>query len=71
MDAKTFEERAKAFGRVGASQLARLFGVDRVTVYYWVKKGMPTHENEHGNRVFDIAEARDWRINNFALRKYK
>ena len=42
------------------SDLARNFNISRMTVYRYIKKGMPCKKSPTGRYVFDYEEVENW-----------
>lgn len=45
---------------IGATNLAKELGISRITVYVYIKQGMPHYRKSANKIVFDIEEVKEW-----------
>ena len=45
---------------LGATALARMLKVSRVTLYTYIKKGLPCHRISQKKLAFDVEEVNSW-----------
>lgn len=45
---------------IGATNLAKELGISRITVYTYIKEGMPHHRKSERKIIFDLDEVKEW-----------